>query len=418
MAQRWAFLPALLGLGLACGDPLVSDGYRGEPLFRFRGRVESYESLGTETPILRVSLFWSPRGLTQVPARELREQPSTSVSVSFPATFEVRVFQPPEAEDLVEVAPGEPRWGLALVLVYRDLDGDGRFTPDHVPSELMGGAADRALVYAPEALAGERSPTGQPLPRGFTLVSLPIDCSNNLPTQRGTQDCGVRLGAACRVHEDCGPGGGKCLQRLGPYTIPGGLCALAYEPQGCRPLGGTALGVGEVAWLRPCASSLDCPNLGFGCVDLDPSPELACQVCWPRGLLRAPAGQCYAFRNLQGDPDCGQTLGLPCAEDSDCGHDLDAGRCLQSLGGTALPGGYCTLADAYFGCRPYDARYMLVVSGYWLAACAGEADCRTSEGFVCNSFFRVCLPDDPTRLSLRPGFRVERDLQPLCYQAP
>ncbi len=407
-------LPALTALLLAC-DPLVGEGYRGEPLFSFRGRVESYEGTlpGGE---LRVSLFWSPTGRSQVPVEALREQASASVSVSFPSTFEIRVFYPPATADLV---PGEHPWGLALILVYQDRDGDGCFTPGASPSELVGGAADRVLLYAPAPLPAERSPTGAALERGFSLAAVPLDCDGDHQGWHGTEDCGVALGTPCAADADCGPdgAGGACLTRLGGYEIQGGMCAMQLVEGGCQPRGGTGVSIGEVVWIRPCASAPQCPRMGYSCVDLDPSPELACLTCWPDGLP-APRGQCYAFLNLGGDPACGQTLGDACGEDAACGHALDAGRCLPEIGGVAMPGGYCSLAEPYWGCQPRDARYLLVFEDYWLKGCASDADCRVADGLVCDSFFRICVPDEPTRLTLRPGFAVERDLQPLCYAPP
>ncbi|HOX43776.1 MAG TPA: hypothetical protein PK668_09260 [Myxococcota bacterium] len=397
-------------LGLAC-DPLVDEGYRGEPLFAFRGRVVSYEGTlpGGE---LKVSLFWSPSGQSQVPVEELREQASASVSVDFPSVFEIRVFYPPGAEDLVAA---DPPWGLALILVYQDRDGNGRFTPGASPSELVGGAEDRVLLYAPAPLPKEQSPTGAPLERGFSLAAVPLDCGGDYQGVQGTEECGVPLGAACAADGDCGAQG-VCLLELGAYALQRGMCAMRLTELGCQPLGGTGISLGEVVWIRPCASSLQCPRTGYSCVDLDPSGSLSCLTCWPDGVA-VPRGQCYAYLNYAGDPACGQTLGNSCGADEDCAHPLDEGLCLAEIGDAAMPGGYCTLAEPYWGCQPRDARYLMVFRDYWLPSCLSDLDCRVEDGQVCDSFFRICLPDEPTLLSLRPAFSVERDLQPLCYES-
>src|SRR5688572_20396278 len=87
----------------SCGDPIVDTSYRGEPIWSVEGTINAPEQLdGLELgDEVRASLFWIPN-LSQQEQPVMVEQTSLTAEVRFPATFEVRVFEPPALNHFVE----------------------------------------------------------------------------------------------------------------------------------------------------------------------------------------------------------------------------------------------------------------------------------------------------------------------------
>ncbi len=172
-------LPLLLLL-FACGDPIVDTSYRGEPIWYVEGTINAPEqlhglSLGDE---VRASLFWVPN-LNPSSPLQLIEQTSVTAEVRFPATFEVRVFEPPSDEHYV-VSDG--RYAVAMLLIYVDEDHDGFFS---AADRMVGGAVQNALVFARDAVPMEESPSHAALAKGFSVVRPPLDCPETGPVGYG-----------------------------------------------------------------------------------------------------------------------------------------------------------------------------------------------------------------------------------------
>ncbi|MBW1807786.1 MAG: hypothetical protein JRJ87_06285 [Deltaproteobacteria bacterium] len=408
MLGRLTTLLAILACG--CGNPLAGHEYLGEPLFSFKGQVTSYLGSQDSQHEFRVSLFWSPSGQTRVAAEDLVEQTSASVTIEFPSTFEINVFYPPQAAHLVD---GQPAYGLALILVYEDRDENGRFTKDAQPSELVGGARDHVLLYAPRALTSEQSPTGLPVPKGFTIVPIPLNCNEEFKPTTGDQDCGPELGASCKSDSECA--GGECLTSLGSFEVPGGYCSLEATEQGCSPAGGTVAQTGEAFWLKSCVSNQDCLRPGYACIDLDYRLEYSCKACWPYQATPPYNTYCSVYQNWYADPECGEKLGRSCQQDSDCANVFDDGNCLHQLAGEDFSDGYCTHADTSFGCMPQTATYLIVYTSYWFKQCESRDDCRKDEDYTCDPVYRICLPQFPMELEIFPTFRVEKHVEDLCF---
>lgn len=134
-------------LASACGDPLVDGRYRGEPLFTLSGTVIADESVAWEdweVGEVRVGLEWAEwegdeeRGGYDVEELEIR--------TSFPAQFEVHIYQPPSLDALFWTPwlPGH-EVAVARPLLYLDRDGDSRWDIDE--DEVLGGTFDTVLVY-------------------------------------------------------------------------------------------------------------------------------------------------------------------------------------------------------------------------------------------------------------------------------
>ena len=251
-------LATLLLVG--CGDPLTEEGFRGAPLYTFSGRIAAVDGpAGFEHPV-QAALFWSPGQDTAI-TPDLVEQQSISVAVRFPGDFEINIFEPPLA--LYWHEPDAP-YRLGLVLIYEDVDHNGRYTQ----GELRGGARNQALLYVRRAIPASQSPTGRALSPGFTAQRLPMAC--HLPESEGEPDCGVPLGDACSVDTDCGAGG-VCVTRDRHHHWAGGYCLQPHDRQGCVPSGGVKLlsdaqGTERYYWHLECETSADCrQEAGYAC---------------------------------------------------------------------------------------------------------------------------------------------------------
>ncbi|MFT7621893.1 MAG: hypothetical protein ACI9WU_001058 [Myxococcota bacterium] len=256
----------LLVLALAGCEPLADETFRGEPLFAFSGQVAQFDDLPAGSAPYRVSIFWTPDGQVgeeRLDTSGLHEQASVAVSLTFPLTFDIDVFEPPHTADLY--APAGQAYGIGLILAYQDRDLNGRFSE----GELVGGSEQHVLIWAQAPLAAQKSPTGAALPAGVALTRLPLTCTDEAAFQLEPRDCGVPLGSACGSDADCGIG--QCLTTLEGEPLPGGSCALKdtldADPGGCLPHGGaTVYDSGDYWFLGYCQSDDQCrQGQGYSC---------------------------------------------------------------------------------------------------------------------------------------------------------
>lgn len=394
----------------SCGDALVDNQFRGIPLFSFDGQLSAYLADYAGDHEIRVSLFWSPSGKSRVEASKLVEQTSASVSVKFPSTFRINIFYPPDKKYLVDA---DPPYGLALLLVYRDNDDNGKYDQEPGLDELIGGAKSKVIMYAPDTIQADQSPTGLPLQKGFSLIPIPLNCDGSFSPVTGDEDCGPELGSDCIDDSDCSPGG-TCLKKIGTSLVVGGYCTLTQEPSGCAPRGGGRIQLGQVNMLQPCTNQIQCPRDGYSCRNLARGSS-DCMVCWPDGDNLPVNSFCSSYKNWYASQECGQTLGQACSRDEDCSYSLDDGKCLSELDGVTFDGGYCTEADSSFGCVPFEARWLTTYTAYWFKSCSSTQDCRYDQGYNCDPVYKVCMPGFPVYLEIYPRFKVENDFQPLCF---
>lgn len=188
---------ALSLLASACGDPIVDTSYRGEPIWFVEGTINAPDQLdglrlGDE---VRASLFWSPNLNQADQPLVLIEQTSVTAEVRFPATFEVRVFEPPELDHFVTF---DGRYAVALLLIYVDEDRDGFFGAN---DDVVGGTLNKALVFAREVVPAGESPSDAEIPIGFSLVNPPLACPTSTyreyapppPPPEGPRDCQITM---------------------------------------------------------------------------------------------------------------------------------------------------------------------------------------------------------------------------------
>ncbi len=274
--RRWLIFCAVLATS-SC-DPLVGPDYSGEPLLSFYGQIRNIA--WGEEPLsgapLRLSLFWSPTGKTDAPLSELIEDRSVTVGVSFPSTFEIHVFQPPETNWLHTST--KATYGVAAILVYEDPTQVGRYV--HGQSRLVGGASNWTILYAPQRLSADQSPTNSRISGGMHLVKAPQPCDDEVYDFDLGSDtiCGVTLGVACNDQAPCAPGG-VCLTELSGTILPGGYCGVRYDLTAkCQPEIGSLEWSAEhndLFWVKPCNDTTDCRHTeGYVCDNI----LMACTV--------------------------------------------------------------------------------------------------------------------------------------------
>ena len=266
-----ALMVLLTLFALSCGSALVDTHYRGEPLFHFEGIIFSVLEDIPEEGKTKVALGWSRTEPDHFDLNQITIQDSLSAHVRFPSVFEINIFYPPESAYLETL---DTQWALAYLLVFEDHNDNGELDED----EFIGGAPDQALIYTPETLEAESSPTGQLLPEGFHLVPMPMPCEF-LPDITG-QDCGVDLGTACQTSSDCGVG--TCLREIDGLDFPDGYCSLQidWSANGCIPAGGIEIDVGihesDGWWAKRCHSNDECRvDEGYAC-------DLGAGACLPK----------------------------------------------------------------------------------------------------------------------------------------
>ena len=258
----------LLPLVMACGSGLIEEGYQGVPAFSFEGLVEHFPLLG-EVSNFRASIFWSLTGEPTAAPEAMIEQPDVAVRVTFPATFRMNIYQPP-SDPRLRALPQPYRVGM--IVAYEDLNQNGRMEPQ----ELAGGALNAVLLHAERPVAQEESPVGGPLPAGYFLARLPLDCQVEPRPLRDiplSNSCGALLGNACEQNQDCGSRG-YCER-----SVRNGYCQL-WETDSCTPENGvldypinyvtTSTGPIDppLSWYLACNTDEDCRvEEGYECVN-------------------------------------------------------------------------------------------------------------------------------------------------------
>ncbi len=186
-------LSPLSAIGLlACGDGLVDGDYKVEPLVEFSGTVlvdGSPAALSGRDADLRVALVW---------ARPGGETPEVAVEteLQFPAEYTMRLYRPPDEALMIETGTGLGRMAVALPVLFRDADGDGRMGRDE---ELAGSSSDVLVVWLPE---------------GMKEVFL----WDTGPIQLGTPTRDLEAGYHLLLGAECGPGSAQDLPVL-PLTV-------------------------------------------------------------------------------------------------------------------------------------------------------------------------------------------------------
>lgn len=252
--------PVCLAVGaLACGETLVDSDYSGTPLFTLQGVVGGPTEVPLESgALVTTAMFWSPQGPTARSYGELVEQLGTASAAPVPRPYVMNLFDEPGPQHLY-TTPSGARYALGRVVAYLDTNRNGRLDPSEL---ILGASQGFAVLYAPQELAAEDSPTGRPLRAGWQSFMLPLRCPGSTsgpgPAPVADGDCGVPLGEPCDTDADCN--GGVCLAEL-LIPLPHRMCAIPEPPpNGCRQRGSVLIrrGPGRDAWIQGCESSSDC----------------------------------------------------------------------------------------------------------------------------------------------------------------
>lgn len=222
---------ALLALAIvACTDGGLGDvNFRGAPLARLPMLL--FEPPPAENVALAV--FWADRIIDVQASGQFFEQRGSAFHVDPEATiFELPLYEPPPA-DMILTSPQGARMAAGFVAGYVDANANLR----HDPGErLIGNVDPLILVYLPEAVPRDRSPSGLALDAGFHALHGPLMCAPFPAVTPG--DCGVPLGEFCTSDADCGAG--TCKLEFGLDQRMNGACVVVEPPaDGCRPADGT-----------------------------------------------------------------------------------------------------------------------------------------------------------------------------------
>lgn len=155
----------------ACGDPLVTGDYKGEPLLRVEGNIVLQSELAAKDlgslGRLQVALFWlanlSPSGDT---VNFRAEAGSVAQGLASPARYAFDLYHPPSDAVLVTMPDSSQPVGFALVLLFDDLNGDGA---RQETEPFVGGTRGLMLLYTPQTLSSDL--IGTTLAPGFHLLS-------------------------------------------------------------------------------------------------------------------------------------------------------------------------------------------------------------------------------------------------------
>ena len=164
---------ALVMLLVAC-DPLVEDGYFGEPIFKVRGETTFLPvPVPGEEVTHRASAFWN---VGASGSNDLIEQTSVTTEVFLPDVFDVIFFRPPEPQHFRSTTEA-----VGILLVYADVDRDGRWNAD--VDALLAATTRQGFSYSTAT--------------GFSVVDLPAEC----PVASGGPDDPVPVISAARCDE-------------------------------------------------------------------------------------------------------------------------------------------------------------------------------------------------------------------------
>lgn len=159
---------------LVCGcrfDALQDGAYRGEPLLRVSGTIQSGEGIELAPEVAersRIAVFWV--GDTENPVAQRQNISTNERSL----VYEVELFEPPPMNLRWEL-PGVPgQVAYAYIVLYDDINGDQRWDPER--ESATGVTQDHVIGFATQALPQEL--LGRKVPSGFGLYAL-LECAEN-----------------------------------------------------------------------------------------------------------------------------------------------------------------------------------------------------------------------------------------------
>ncbi len=173
MTKLFSSLLCLISVSCAFGCAGQADTtYRGEPLARLHGRVETASTTTVNAPPLSAALVWAqiaPNADAKVAIARPRVGSAVPVSGRFPAEFTLDVYEPPPEGALFSCAP-EPsgvagRMATATVRAIRQ----GASPSSGDPFDFYGEVKDFRVVYVDADLPAVSACPGGALAKGYHL---------------------------------------------------------------------------------------------------------------------------------------------------------------------------------------------------------------------------------------------------------
>jgi hypothetical protein len=228
---------ALAALAFAAGaagcDAQADRDYPGEPLVTLRGQVEGTAPL----PPLEAAMLWQRGPPPSTDDQELATR--APVESGFPATFTIRLYQPPPAAARRTLAPGEVSFarGNAAAVPFGIAASDVSLLPA-TQSTAYGVDVDHWVVHLDAGVPSNSLTAwwlGAALPAGYHLMRIDAACIGGPELEecvatlvgRGVPDDGTARGFCLAPYRlSPAPGGELIVLRLGTYGPPagGGTC--------------------------------------------------------------------------------------------------------------------------------------------------------------------------------------------------
>lgn len=164
-------LLAMLSLVALCGcDAFVTGQYQGDPLLTLEGSILVSEQarLDGDVPI-RVSIFWVQSELEGLEDLEVVGEQTVGARAAQPAQYTLEIYHPPAASALMTTHNGT--MAIAVVLIYEDVNGDGRRDPAR--EAVLGGSGQYAVLYTPHGLSEDVFEVA--LAPGYHVMELEAD---------------------------------------------------------------------------------------------------------------------------------------------------------------------------------------------------------------------------------------------------
>jgi hypothetical protein len=168
-------------LASACGDPLATDQYQGDPLVTIQGAL-ALEPTSRPNQTLQITLVWSVEDQTDYKVNQDIDLNDETFGV-----YRLDLFVPPPDGNLNTDPQTGGEIGFAHIFAYDDLNGEGPVSladiePADYPSllyRMRGGSSNYMLGYAKDAFSADSnigSAFNAAITPGFFLVRFDGDC--------------------------------------------------------------------------------------------------------------------------------------------------------------------------------------------------------------------------------------------------
>lgn len=142
--KRWMLLSLLL---VGCGDPLVGETFLGTPVFSIEGAVVMTPTARTPTDHgdVQISLFWIGVNSLYQPTIGVEQRAELTSGLG---EYSMTLFDPPpdDSTTFSDLLDSDGEFGLALVVVYAD--GNGDQVLDLGVDTLLGASQQHLIGYA------------------------------------------------------------------------------------------------------------------------------------------------------------------------------------------------------------------------------------------------------------------------------